>query len=119
MNKVLAAEGKSRANHKRIFRTMKPDFCFGGTPAAVRGDCTTAKVMAMRSNLRRCSDAFEITRRKGSSSSSMPMTGECSLGMPLAGVGISGSMVRDLMLKAVEQRFGTTQAPHAVERDSE
>jgi putative transposase len=47
------------------------------------------------------------------------MTGECSLGMPLAGVGISGSMVRDLMLKAVEQRFGTTQTPHAVERDSE
>ena len=30
----------------------------------------------------------------------------------VAGAGISGSMVRDLMLEAVEQRFGTTQAPH-------
>jgi transposase InsO family protein len=33
----------------------------------------------------------------------------------VAGAGVSGSMVRDLMLEAVEQRFGTIQAPHAVE----
>lgn len=31
------------------------------------------------------------------------------------GTGISGSMVRDLMLEAVELRFGGVQAPHAVE----
>jgi putative transposase len=39
VNKVLVAEGKSRANHKRIFL----DFCFNGTPAAAGGDCTTAR----------------------------------------------------------------------------
>jgi putative transposase len=32
-----------------------------------------------------------------------------------AGTGISGSMVRNLKLEAVELRFGTLQAPHAVE----
>jgi putative transposase len=32
-----------------------------------------------------------------------------------AGTGISGSMVRDLMPETVELRFGTVQAPHAVE----
>jgi transposase InsO family protein len=33
----------------------------------------------------------------------------------VAGAGVSGSMVRDLMLEAVELRFATIQAPHAVE----
>jgi len=33
----------------------------------------------------------------------------------VASAGISGSMVRDLMLTAVELRFGTIQAPHTVE----
>ena len=33
----------------------------------------------------------------------------------VAGAGISGSMVRDLMLEAVELRFGVTKTPHAVE----
>jgi transposase InsO family protein len=33
----------------------------------------------------------------------------------VAGAGVSGSMVRDLMLQAVELRFATIQAPHVVE----
>lgn len=33
----------------------------------------------------------------------------------VAQAGISGEMVRDLMVAAVERRFGTTRAPHAVE----
>jgi transposase InsO family protein len=33
----------------------------------------------------------------------------------VAGAGISGSMVRDMMLEAVEARFAALQAPHALE----
>jgi transposase InsO family protein len=33
----------------------------------------------------------------------------------VAGAGVSGSMVRGLMLEAVELRFAMIQAPHAVE----
>ena len=33
----------------------------------------------------------------------------------VANAGISGSMVRDIMLEAVESRFAAVQAPHAVE----
>ena len=33
----------------------------------------------------------------------------------VAGAGISGSMVRDMMLEAVERRFAAIQAPHALE----
>lgn len=45
VNKVLVAEGKSRANHKRIFRIMKRHglLYFSGTPAAAEAACTTAR----------------------------------------------------------------------------
>ena len=33
----------------------------------------------------------------------------------VAQAGISGAMVRDLMVAAVERRFGTTKTPHSVE----
>jgi putative transposase len=37
----------------------------------------------------------------------------------VAGAGISGSDVRDMMLAAVERRFGTDRAPHPVEHLSD
>jgi putative transposase len=58
----------------------------------------------MRSNLRWCSDVFEILCWNGD-----------IVRMRRLGTGISGSMVRDRMLDAVERRFGTVQAPHAIE----
>ena len=52
-------------------------------------------------------------RSSGSPSSSMPMTARSSPGMPSSVAGISGSMVRDMMLEAVETRFAALRAPHA------
>ncbi len=37
----------------------------------------------------------------------------------VSGAGISGSDVRDMMLQAVEQRFGSMRTPHQVERPSD
>ena len=37
----------------------------------------------------------------------------------VSGAGISGSDVRDMMLEAVEKRFGSTRAPHLVEHLSD
>ena len=37
----------------------------------------------------------------------------------VSGVGISGSDIRDMMLAAVEQRFGTDRTPHAIEHLSD
>ena len=34
--------------------------------------------------------------------------------MAVTGTGIAGSDVRDMMLEAVEKRFGTTRAPHSI-----
>jgi putative transposase len=73
----------------------------------------------MRSNLRWCSDVFEITCWNGEIVRIVFVIDahdrEVLAWHAVAGAGISGSMVRDLMLEAVELRFGTTQAPHAIE----
>src|SRR5262245_62459055 len=73
----------------------------------------------MRSNLRWCSDVFEITCWNGEIVRIVFVIDahdrEVLAWHAVAGVGVSGSMVRDLMLEAVELRFATIQAPHAVE----
>ena len=61
MNKVLVAEGKLRANHKRIFRIMKRHgLLLQRHTGRRRGRPHDGKVVVMRSNLRWCSDAFEV-----------------------------------------------------------
>ena len=83
VNKVLVAEGKSRANHKRIFRIMKRHGLLLQRHTCRRGGrLHDGKVVVMRSNLRWCSDASRSPvgtgRSFASSSSSMPMTAKCS-----------------------------------------
>src|SRR5262249_60295734 len=73
----------------------------------------------MRSNLRWCSDVFEITCWNGEIVRIVFVIDahdrEVLAWHAVAGAGVSGSMVRDLMLQAGELRFATIQAPHAVE----
>ena len=77
------------------------------------------KVVVMRSNLRWCSDDFEIACWNGEIVRVVfaidAHDREVLAWQAVAGAGISGSMVRDLMLEAVERRFGTIKAPHPVE----
>lgn len=81
VNRVLAAEGQPAANHKRVFRIMKRHgLLLQRHTGRRKGRLHDGKVVVMRSNLRWCSDVFEIAC-SASSSSSMPMTGKCSLGM--------------------------------------
>jgi transposase InsO family protein len=120
VNKVLVAEGKSRANHKRIFRIMKRHgLLLQRHTGRRRGRLHDGKVVVMRSNLRWCSDAFEVACWNGEIVRIVFVIDahdrEVLAWHAVAGAGISGSMVRDLMLEAVEKRFGTTQAPYAVE----
>src|SRR5262249_22184015 len=73
----------------------------------------------MRSNLRWCSDVFEITCWNGEIVRIVFVIDahdrEVLAWHAVAGVGVSGSMVRDLMLEAVGLRFATIPGPHAVE----
>jgi putative transposase len=120
VNRVLAAEGKPAANHKRVFRIMKRHgLLLQRHTGRRKGRLHDGKVVVMRSNLRWCSDVFEITCWNGEIVRIVFVIDahdrEVLAWHAVAGVGVSGSMVRDLMLEAVELRFATIQAPHAVE----
>jgi transposase InsO family protein len=119
-NRTLAADGKPAANHKRVFRIMQREgLLLQRHSGRRRGRLHDGKVVVMRSNLRWCSDVFEITCWNGEIVRVVfaidAHDREALAWHAVAGVGISGSMVRDLMLEAVELRFGSIKAPHAVE----
>ena len=58
----LASTGDSPVNHKRMFRIMRQNGMLLARHTGRRvGRLDDGKVVVMRSNLRRCSDGFEIT----------------------------------------------------------
>jgi transposase InsO family protein len=120
LNRRREAEGLPRLNHKRIYRLMRLRGLLlerhtGRRPGRVHD----GKVVVMRSNLRWCSDGFEI----GCWNDEIVRVGftldahdrEAISWLGVAGCGISGSDVRDMMLDAVEKRFDAERAPHPIE----
>ena len=107
VNRLLTAEGKPTANHKRVFRIMKQQGLLLQRHSGRRkGRLHDGKVVVMRSNLRWCSDVFEILCWNGDIVRIVFVIDahdrEVLAWHAAAGTGISGSMVRDLMLEAVE-----------------
>ena len=120
VNRVLTAQGKPAANHKRLFRIMRREgLLLQRHTGRRKGRLHDGKVVVMGSNLRWCSDVFEITCWNGEVVRIVFVIDahdrEVLAWHAVAGAGVSGSMVRDLMLEAVELRFRATQAPHAIE----
>jgi putative transposase len=120
LNRALAAESKPSANHKRVYRIMKRHGLLLARHSGRRsGRVHDGKVVVMCSNLRWCSDAFEINCWNGDIVRVVFAIDAHDREVPawhaVAGSGISGSMVRDLMLETVEKRFGAMPAPHPVE----
>ena len=120
LNRELLAAGKPRVNHKRVFRLMRQNSLLltrhtgKGRQAAHEG-----KVIPLRSNLRWCSDAFEIPCWSGQPLRVAFVLDTCDrevISWVATTGGISGQMIRDLMVEAVEARFGAIRrTPHAVE----
>nr|WP_278184873.1 DDE-type integrase/transposase/recombinase [Salipiger marinus] len=77
------------------------------------------KVVTMRSNIRWCSDGFEFTCWNGEIVRGAFIIDahdrEIISWRAVVNAGISGSDIRDMMLEAVERRFGTYRAHHPVE----
>ncbi|OHV78845.1 DDE-type integrase/transposase/recombinase, partial [Rhizobium sp. LCM 4573] len=91
--------------------------------AVRKGRLHDGKVMVMRSNLRWCSDGLEFTCWNGEIIRLAfiidAFDREIIAWAAVANAGISGSDVRDMMLEAVEKRFGVARAPHAIEHLSD
>jgi putative transposase len=119
-NKELARTGEPAANHKRVFRIMRQNGMLLARHTGRRtGRVHDGKVVVMRSNLRWCSDGFEITCWDGEIVRVAFIIDahdrEIIAWHAVASSGISGSMVRDMMLEAVEIRFAALRAPNPLE----
>ena len=120
LNRQLRATGAEPVNHKRVYRIMQAQNLLLARPCTERPDRThNGKVVTLRSNLRWGSDGFEFTCWKDHivrgafiiDAHDREIISWCAV----ANMGISGSDVRDMMLAAVEARFGGHRAPHSVE----
>lgn len=76
-------------------------------------------VVALRSNVRWCSDHLEIRARDGQVVRVLFVIDACDreiIGwLAVANAGIAAEMVCDLMITSVERRFGSTRTAHRVE----
>ena len=119
LNRELQRDGNAPVNHKRIYRLMSQN----GLPLARhtgRGRQVShdGKVITLQSNRRWCSDAFEIPCLNGEKVRVAFVLDTCDRETSRyvgTTAGISGKMIRDLMVEAVEARFGATATPHPAE----
>lgn len=110
LNRRLAIEGKPAVNHKRVYRIMRQNAMLlarytGKRPERPR----EGKIITLHRNTRWCSDVFEIPCWNGEVVR-VAFTLDCcdreAIGYIASSRGISGEMVRDLMVECVERRFG-------------
>ncbi len=120
INRQRRADGLVPVNHKRVYRIMAADRLLLARRYTERADYGhDGVVVAIRSNLRWCSDGFEFTCWNGEVVRGAFIIDahdrEIIAWRAVANAGISGSDVRDIMLEAVETRFGGMRAPVPVE----
>ena len=120
LRRNLAKNDRVLPNHKRVYRLMRQHgLLLQKSTGRREGRVHDGKVIVMRSDLRWCSDGFEFTCWNGEIVRVAFVIDahdrEAIAHTAVAHCGISGSDVRDMMLEAVECRFGAIKAPHRVE----
>ncbi|MDE2365289.1 MAG: IS3 family transposase [Hyphomicrobiales bacterium] len=120
VNRRLRAAGRPEVNKKRVLRIMQVQRLTLERHTARRpGRAHEGAVVALRSNIRWCSDHLEIHARNREVVRVLFVIDACDREIiawsAIANAGVSGEMVRDLMVTAVERRFSATKTPHAVE----
>lgn len=120
LNRQLRTAGKPEVNRKRVLRIMQVERLTLERHTARRpGRPHDGTVVALRSNIRWCSDHLEIHARNREVVRVLFVIDACDREIiawsAVANAGVSGEMVRDLMVAAVERRFGATRTPHPVE----
>jgi putative transposase len=109
VNRALVAEGKPRVNHKRVYRLMKAT---GLLLARYTGKPTRTHegtIITLKSNLRWCSDSFEIRCWNGERvqvAFSLDCHDREAMRFVATSAAITGEMVRDLMAETLAYRFG-------------
>jgi len=119
LNRRLRTVGAPRVNHKRIFRLMRSAGLLLQKCTGKRIDrAHDGEVQTLRSNMRWCSDGLEIhcwNKDVVRVAFAMDTCDREVISWAASTRGFSGEMVRDMMLLAVERRFGTYRVPHRIE----
>ena len=113
------ADGMAPINTKRVYRLMQKHGLLLERHAGRRRPREhDGQVATIRSNCRWCSDGLEFTCWNGEIVR-VAFALDCHdrevIGWMATTAGISGEMIRDMMVHCVEQRFGAIRAPHPVQ----
>jgi putative transposase len=113
------SDGLAPINAKRVYRLMKKHGLLlerhTGRRRAREHD---GQVATIRSNCRWCSDALEFTCWNGEVvrvAFALDCHDREAISWVATTAGISGEMIRDMMVRSVEQRFSGIRAPHPVQ----
>ena len=113
------SDGLAPVNTKRIYRLMrKHGLLLERHTGRRRPREHDGKVATIRSNCRWCSDALEFTCWNGEVvrvAFALDCHDREAISWVATTAGISGEMIRDMMVRCVEQRFGGIRAPHPVQ----
>jgi len=120
INRCRDGEGRRRVNHKRVYRVMR-DYRLllqrhSGRPVDTRSH--DGRIAVNESNRRWCSDGFEIAcdnRERVRIAFALDCCDREAMSWLATTGGISGDMVRDLMVEAVEARFQGRLPQQAIE----
>lgn len=120
VNRELTATGEPRVNGKRVLRILQLNGLTLERHTARRpGRTHEGVVIALKSNVRWCSDHLELHCRDGAIVRVLFAIDACDREIiawsAVAGAGVSGEMVRDMMIVCVERRFAGTRVAHPVE----
>jgi putative transposase len=113
------ADDMAPVNAKRVYRLMKRHgLLLARHTGRRRPREHDGQVATLRSNIRWCSDGLEFTCWNGEIAR-VAFALDCHdrevIGWLATTAGISGEMIRDMMVRCVEQRFGAIRAPHPVQ----
>jgi transposase InsO family protein len=113
------ADGMAPVNAKRVYRLMKKHgLLLARHTGRRRPREHDGQVATLHSNIRWCSDGLEFTCWNGEVVR-VAFALDCHdrevIGWVATTAGISGEMIRDMMVHCVEQRFAAIHAPHPVQ----
>ena len=112
-------EGRQPPNHKRVYRVMKEHGLLLQRHAGGSERRHDGRIAVARSDLRWCSDAFEIGCENGERvrvAFALDCCDREAMSYVATTGGIGGEAVRDLMVTAVEHRFGrVNRLPRTIE----
>ena len=120
VNRRRAAEGRARVNHKRVYRVMRDHRLLlrrhTGRPLDTRSH--DGRIAVAESDRRWCSDGFEIAcdnRERVRIAFALDCCDREAMSWVATTGGITGDLVRDLMVEAIESRFGNSLPAQPIE----